>query len=163
MTDIDTVTPMRRTKTLIALAATAATAALFAGPSAALGSAGLTSAGALSSPTATTSSEEQIRYLPSGRKPVKLRIAYRGVCTVDCNVIARTTLVLPGPNIGPVTVSGAFDANEIFEAFIKLNGPALQALKQNRRAARLRTRITGIDLSNGVRDIDRRTFRFKRG
>jgi hypothetical protein len=148
---------------------TAATAAIViagpstASPSAASGSGGIVSVGGSWSPDASAAVETQVRYLPSGPKPVRLRIAYRGVCTVDCKVFARTTLVLPGPNIGPVNVSNSFAANQIFEAFIRLNRAGLAALNQNRRAARLRTRIRAIDLSTNEVDIDRRTFRFKHG
>jgi hypothetical protein len=71
--------------------------------------------------------------------------------------------VLPGPNVTTGPVSGSFDANQVFEAFIKLNRPALAALKRHRREARLRTRIRAVDLVSGVEDIDRRTFRFRTG
>jgi hypothetical protein len=155
---------VRRAKTIAALAMIAAiVATVIAGPSTASGSGGLISAGARFAPDASAAVESQVRYLPSGRKPVKLRIAYRGVCTVDCKVFARTTLVLPGPNIGPVNVSNSFSANQIFEAFIRLNGPGLAALRENRRVARLRTRIRAIDLATNEVDIDRRIFRFKHG
>jgi hypothetical protein len=155
---------VRRAKTIAALATSAATVAIvIAGPSTASGAGGIVSVGGGWSPDASAAVETQVRYLPSGRKPVRLRIAYRGVCTVDCKVFARTTLVLPGPNIGPVNVSNSFAANQIFEAFIRLNRAGLAALNQNRRAARLRTRIRAIDLSTNEVDIDRRTFRFKHG
>ncbi len=85
------------------------------------------------------------------------------MCTADCRVTVRTTLVLPGPNVEAGRISGDFDANVIFEAYMSLNAPARAALKQNRAKARLRTRIAAVDRTTGDTDADRRTFRIKRG
>jgi hypothetical protein len=85
------------------------------------------------------------------------------MCTADCRVTVRTTLVLPGPDVGTGRVSADFFANEIFEAYIVLNGPTRAALKRNRAKARLRTRISAVDRTTGDTDLDRRTFRIKRG
>ncbi len=99
---------------------------------------------------------------PCKPRPARCLI-YRGMCTADCRVTVRTTLVLPGPNVEAGRISGDFDANVIFEAYMSLNAPARAALKQNRAKARLRTRIAAVDRTTGDTDVDRRTFRIKRG
>jgi hypothetical protein len=158
---------VRRATTVTILALIAVLSAiLLAGPSNAAGpgtTGGLVAKGKTTSAGSSVLVETLVRYLPRRRLPVRRRIAYRGVCTADCNITARSTLVLPGPNIGPVSVSGSFGANEVFESFLKLNRPALAALKRHRRKARLRTRIFAVDLTTGDTDTDRRTFRFKHG
>jgi len=168
---------VRRAKTITALVVVAASAAILAGgPASATGSTGLVSVGSGSFPRAGAASEEQVRYLPRRRLPIRMKcpkgsgaagrylcLNYFGTCTVDCKLFARTTLVLPGPNIGPENASASFDANQVFVAYIRLTRAGLAALKQHRRKARLRTRIRAIDLATNEVDIDRRTFRFKTG
>ena len=154
---------MRRAKTLTALAGTAAiSAAILAGSAPASVSGGLSPV-AGSGPLASSADESLVRYLPSRRKPVKRRIAFLGQCSADCKLRVRMTLVLPGPNLGPVVVTGILDVETkpVFQGFMVLNRPALRALKANRRAARFRTRVRAVDVVTGEVDIDRRTFRFK--
>ena len=158
---------MRRVKTVTVLALVAAVSAvwLVAGSSASGPGAtgGLVAKGKTTGASSSVVVETLVRYLPRRRLPVQRRIAYRGVCTADCSITARSTLVLPGPNIGPVSVSNTFSANQVFEAFLKLNRPGLAALKRYRNEARLRTRISAVDSTTGDTDVDRRTFRFKHG
>jgi hypothetical protein len=156
---------VRRAKTLTVLAAAAAiSTAVLAAPASASVSGGLTPA-AGSGPIATSADESLVRYLPSGRKPVKRRIAFLGECTLDCKLFVRMTLVLPGPNVGPVNVTGTLDVETkpVFQGWIQLNRPALRALKANRREARFRTRVRAVDVVTGEVDVDRRSFRFKTG
>jgi hypothetical protein len=84
------------------------------------------------------------------------------VCSADCQVSARLTLVLPGPNLGPVFASKSFPANLVFKAYIKLNRAGLALLRKYRDVARLRTRIHAVDMNTGDTDTDRHAFRFKR-
>jgi len=154
---------VRRAKTLTALiAAAAVSSAILSGAAPASVSGGLSQV-AGPGPLATSADESLVRYLPSGRKPVKRRIAFLGECSVDCKLTVRMTLVLPGPNLGPRIVTGTIDAETkpVFQAWLQLNRPALQALKANRRAARFRTRVRAVDVVTGEVDVDRRTFRFK--
>jgi hypothetical protein len=163
---------VRGLKLITGLCAAAALSALsFAGVSAAASTTGgLRAVAAGADSTATAAAESLVRYLPRGRLPVKRRIAYRGVCQTSapnppdnfCSVVSRTTLVLPGPNLGPITLSNSFSNNQVFEVHFTLNGPAFKALKKYRNKARLRTRLRATDLTNGSVDVDRRTFRFKR-
>lgn len=113
------------------------------------------------SPTATKSGEDLVRYLTKGKLKPGKRIAYRVVCSADCNLTVTSTLVLPGPNLGPSSESGSFPAGTVVEAFLKLNGPAQSAIKDNIGAAKLRTRVDATSTVDGSTDTDQRTFKFK--
>jgi hypothetical protein len=72
-------------------------------------------------PKAQASAEDLVTYLTKGKlKPAK-RIPYRFVCSEDCFVTATSTLVLKGPNLGPVASSGQFPAGQVIEVFLKPN------------------------------------------
>ena len=139
---------IRRGTTAIA-AGTAAAALLWAAP-----------AGA-GSPQAKASGEDLLSYLTKGKLKPGKRIAYRVVCSADCQLTATSTLVLKGPDLGPASDSGAFPAGQIAEAFLKLNGPARSAIKDNIGASKLRTTVTAISTIDGTTDTDSRTFKFK--
>jgi hypothetical protein len=127
-------------------------------------------------PLAGAADEDLVRYLP----PLRLKIGakcpkgsgvagrhrcliYYGTCTADCKVTVRSVVVLPGPNLPPLTSSGSFDADQVFQAYLVLNRAALSAIRENRRQSRLRSRIQATDLVTAETDVDRRAFRFKRG
>jgi hypothetical protein len=112
-------------------------------------------------PTATASGEELVRYLTTGKLKPGKRIAYQVVCGADCEVTATTTLVLKGPDVGPVQVAAQFAPQEIAEAFIKPNKAARAAIKADIGASKLRTEVTARNLATGEIDTDTRTFRFK--
>ena len=140
---------LTRRGTTAVVVATAATLLLGAAP-----------AGA-GSPKAKASGEDLVSYLTVGKLKPGKHIAYRAVCSADCQLTATSTLVLKGPNLGPVSVSGAFPAGQVAEAFLKLNGPARQAIKDNIGASKLRTSVTATSTVDGTTDTDNRTFKFK--
>jgi hypothetical protein len=120
-----------------------------------------TPAGA-SVPPAAPAAEDLVRYLTDGRLKPDKRVSYFAECSSDCQLTARTTLVLKGPDLPPVTVTGQLRAGQVAEAFLKPNRAARRAIRSNLSAARLRTVVKATDALTGEVDIDRRTFRFKR-
>jgi hypothetical protein len=115
------------------------------------------------SPVANVSADTEglVSYVTAGKLKPGKRIVYRFVCSTECQVTASSTLVLNGPNLGPVVDSGMFSAGEIAQAFLKPNGTAREAIKSNIGASKLRTSITATNAA-GATDTDTRTFRFKR-
>jgi hypothetical protein len=105
--------------------------------------------------------EGLVSYLTTGKLKPGKRITYRFVCSTACQVTASSTLVLKGPNLGPVVDSGMFAAGEVGAAFLKPNGAARDAIKDHIGASKLSTRLVAVD-SAGATDTDTRTFRFKR-
>jgi len=121
----------------------------------------LAPAGAGAGPTASKSGEELVRYLTKGKlKPAK-RIEYRVVCAADCAITATSTLVLKGPNLGPIASSGQFPAGQIIEVFLKPNKAARAAIKDSGKAAKLKTKVNVTNLATGETDSDARSFGFK--
>jgi hypothetical protein len=139
---------MRRRGTAVAVACAVAAVLLPALPAAA-------------SPTAQTSAEDLVSFLTKGKLKPGKRIAFRFVCSEDCFVTATSTLVLKGPNLGPIASSGQFPAGQIIEAFLKPNRPARDAIKDNIGASKLRTSVTATSTGTGETDTDNRTFKFK--
>jgi hypothetical protein len=119
-------------------------------------------AGALAMAAPASAGEDLISYQTKGKMKPSKRIAYQVVCTADCQVTATSTLVLPGPNLGPVSVTGAFAAGQVAEAYLKPNKPARDAIKDNIAKAKLRTEVTATNVATGETDTDKRTFKFKR-
>lgn len=165
----------RKRLTLLAVAAAAA-AVWLAAPSLASSGASGGAAGAGPNASAAALDEALVRYLPRWRIPVRMKcpedagaasgryrcLKFRGACAEVCNVRARMTVVLPGPNIGPVVASRDLAEDKlVFVAFVILNKPALAAIKQNREKARFRTKLRALS-EDGDYDVDRRSFRFKR-
>jgi hypothetical protein len=105
--------------------------------------------------------EGLVSYLTAGKLKPGKRIAYRFVCSTACQVTATSTLVLKGPNLGPVVDTGMFGAGEVGAAFLRPNGAARDAIKDHIGASKLRTWLVAID-ATGATDTDTRTFRFKR-
>jgi hypothetical protein len=116
----------------------------------------------LASPTATASADDEslVAYLPAGKLKVAKRISYRFECLTECQVTTASTLVLKGPNLGPVVDSGMFAAGQVAEAFLKPNRAARQAIRKHIGASKLRTSISAINAA-GATDTDTYTFRFK--
>ena len=108
-------------------------------------------------------SEGLLRYVTNGKLKLGKRIAYRFVCSTECQVTATSTLVLRGPNVGPIVDSGSFPAGQIIEVFLKPNKSARRAIRRNLGASKLRTSVTAINPGPyGENDTDTRVFRFKR-
>jgi hypothetical protein len=107
--------------------------------------------------------EGLLSYVTTGKLKLGKRIAYRLVCSTDCQVTATTTLVLRGPDVGPVVDTGSFPAGETFEVFLRPNKAARRAIRRHIRASKLRTSVTAVNpgpYSEG--DTDTRVFRFRR-
>ena len=108
-------------------------------------------------------SEGQLSYVTTGKLKLGKRIAYRFVCSTECQVTATSTLVLKGPDVGPIVDSGSFPAGQIIEVFLKPNKSARRTIKRNLGASKLRTSVTAITPGPyGENDTDTRVFRFKR-
>ncbi len=110
--------------------------------------------------TASADLEGLVSYLTTGKLKPGKRITYRFVCSTACQVTATSTLVLDGPNVGPVVDTGMFAAGEVGATFLKPNGPARSAIKAHIGSSKLRTRIAAVD-ATGATDTDERLFRFK--
>jgi hypothetical protein len=111
--------------------------------------------------TASADVEGLVSYLTAGKLKPGKRITYRFSCSTACQVTASSTLVLKGPNLGPVVDTGMFAAGEVGAAFLKPNGPARDAIKDHIGASKLSTRLFAVDATGGT-DTDKRTFHFKR-
>ena len=118
---------------------------------------GLTSTGA----KAATEYDNLVAYLSFGKLKVGKRISYQFVCASDCQVTARSTLVLPGPNLGPVVDTGIFAAGQTGRETLTLNKAARSMIKSHLGASKLRTSLT-TSTSTGQTDSDTRVFKFKR-
>jgi hypothetical protein len=101
-----------------------------------------------------------VSYVTAGKLKPGKRITYRFACSTACQVTASATLVLKGPNLGPVSDTGMFTAGEVGAAFLKPNGAARDAIKDHIGGSKLRTSLFAVD-ATGATDTDTRTFRFK--
>lgn len=106
--------------------------------------------------------EGLLSYVTTGKLKLGKRIAYRFVCSAECQVTATSTLVLRGPDVGPAVDTGLFPAGEIIEAFLKPNKSARGAIRRNIGASKLRTSVTATNPATGATDTDTRIFRFRR-
>jgi hypothetical protein len=102
-----------------------------------------------------------LAYLTVGKLKPGKRITYKVVCSADCQLTASSTVILKGPDLGPVTSSGQFGANQVAEVFLKPNKPARRAIKANLGASKLKTKVRATNPTTGEVDTDTRTFRFK--
>ena len=108
-------------------------------------------------------SEGLLSYVTTGKLKLKKRIAYKFVCSTECQVTATTTLVLRGPDVGPIVDTGVFPAGQIIEVFLRPNKSARRAIQRNIGASKLRTSVTAINPGPyGENDTDTRVFRFRR-
>jgi hypothetical protein len=104
-----------------------------------------------------------LSYVTTGKLKVGKRISYKFVCSMECQVTATSTLVLRGPDVGPVVDTGLFPAGEIIEAFLKPNKSARRSIRRHIGASKLRTSVTAINTGPyGENDTDTRVFRFRR-
>jgi hypothetical protein len=110
------------------------------------------------SPAADT--EDLVSYVTVGKLKPGKRIAYKFVCSTECQVTATSTLVLKGPNLGPAVDTGMFSSGQIAEAFLKPNKAARAAINAHIGASKLRTSIRASNAA-GATDTDTRAFRFK--
>jgi 3D (Asp-Asp-Asp) domain-containing protein len=106
--------------------------------------------------------EALLNYVTTGKLKLGKRISYRFVCSADCQVTATSTLVLRGPDVGPVVDTGSFPAGEIIEAFLKPNKSARRSIRRNIGSSKLRTSVTATNSATGATDTDTRVFRFRR-
>lgn len=113
-------------------------------------------------PTGPPAAEDLLSYVTTGKLKLGKRIAYRLMCSAECQVTATSILVLRGPNVGPVADTGAFPGGEIIEAFLRPNKSARRAIRRHIGASKLRTSVTATDPATGLSDTDTRVFRFWR-
>jgi hypothetical protein len=90
----------------------------------------------------------------------KLRAPIR--CPMVCDVKATWTLVVPGPNVGPHTITGRLDPAAPRDLVITLNGPAVSFLKAHIRSSNLKVKVRAMDPATGAVAFARKTFGFKR-
>ena len=108
-------------------------------------------------------SEGVLSYVTTGKLKVGKRIAYKLVCSKECQVTATTTLVLRGPDVGPFVDTASFPAGETIVVSLKPNKSARRAIRRHIRASKLRTSVTAVHPGPyGESDTDTRVFRFKR-
>ena len=108
-------------------------------------------------------SEGLLSYVTTGKLKLKKRITYKFMCSTECQVTATTTLVLRGPDVGPIVDTGLFPAGQIIEVFLKPNKSARRAIRKHIGASKLRTSVTAINPGPyGENDTDMAIFRFKR-
>ena len=108
-----------------------------------------------------TEYDSLVAYWPAAKLKVGKRIQYRFVCANACQLTARSTLVLPGTNLGPYVDTGQFAAGQIGHQFLFLHKSDRVAIASHLGASKLRTAITASD-STGATDSDTRVFRFRR-
>jgi hypothetical protein len=113
-------------------------------------------------PTGQPDAEALLSYVTVGKLKLGKRIAYRFVCSAECQVTATSTLVLRGPDVGPVVDTGLFPAGEDIEVFLKLNKSARRAIRRHIPASKLRTSVTTTNPATGLTDTDTRVFGFRR-
>ena len=107
-------------------------------------------------------SEGVLSYVTTGKLKVGKRIAYKLMCSTECQVTATTTLVLRGPDVGPVVDTALFPAGKTIVVFLKPNKSARRAIRRHIRASKLRTSVTAVKPGPyGESDTDTRIFRFK--
>jgi hypothetical protein len=111
--------------------------------------------------TAATEYDSLVAYWPAGKLKVGKRITYRFVCASDCQVTARSTLVLPGQNQGPVADTAIFSAGQIGRETLKPTKATRSMIASHLRTSKLRTSITA-STTTGLTDSDSRVFRFRR-
>ena len=117
-------------------------------------------AGAGEGPTASSSGEELVRYLTKGKLKRDNRIEYRVVCAADCQLTATSSVVLNGPNLRPVRLTGTFVAGQV-RFFLEPNKAARAAIRESGGSAKLVTKVSATNTLTGEIDTDRRNFRFK--
>ncbi|HEY6638550.1 MAG TPA: hypothetical protein VIZ61_12775 [Solirubrobacterales bacterium] len=107
--------------------------------------------------------EDLLSYVTTSKLKLKKRIAYRFVCSTECQVTATTTLVLRGPDVGPIVDTDLFPAGQVIEVFLKPNKSARKSIRRHIGASKLRTSVTAVNPSPyGETDTDTRIFRFRR-
>jgi hypothetical protein len=113
-------------------------------------------------PTVQPDAEALLSYVTVGKLKLGKRIAYRFVCSAECQVTATSILVLRGPDVGPAVDTGLFPAGEVIEVFLKLNKSARRDIRRHIRASKLRTSVTTTNPATGLTDTDTRVFGFRR-
>jgi hypothetical protein len=130
---------------------------------AALVAAAAPSAGGVASQPNATASSGFVQIGGPKRLHARKQLKVPVTCSVVCDLKARFTLVLPGPNVGPQVVTGTLYPGIRKALFITLNRPALRALKDNIGRSKLKVRAHATDQDTGATATDFKIFRFKRG
>ena len=104
-----------------------------------------------------------LNYVTTGKLKLGKRIAYQFVCSTECQVTATSTLVLRGPDVGPIVDTGLFPAGQTIEVFLMPNKSARRSIRRHIGASELRTSVTATNPAPyGDNDTDTRVFRFRR-
>ena len=102
-----------------------------------------------------------INYVSGKKLKIGKRIQILVVCSVNCNVVSKSTIKGPGVKLRG-NVSGPLQAGVPGGPFFKPNGPLLKAMKRFPGRFRLVNRITATDPTTGATDAISRSFRLKR-
>lgn len=100
-------------------------------------------------------------YAPGGKLKIAKRFAFRFACSIECSLRATSRLVLPGPDLGPVTSFGTFQPGQQAEVYFLPNRAAREAMIRSRGLAVLKSRIEATDLSTGTVEVHTRDFGFR--
>jgi hypothetical protein len=138
----------------IALACTAAVAALLTA-----------AAPAGAGPNATASGEELVTFLTTGKLKVKNPISYQFICgataPAGCIVDIEAVFVVKGPNV-TVNSAGILSAQQIGIHEISTGKSFRRYLKDHLKSSKLRSTITATNTVTGEVDTDEQTFKFKK-
>lgn len=115
---------------------------------------------AVGGPTASKSGAI-INYVSGAKLKIGKRIQIVVVCSVDCNVVSKSTIKGPGVKLRG-NVSGSLLAGVPGGPFFKPNGPLVKAMKATPGKFRLINSITAKDPATGATDAISRSFRLKR-
>jgi len=102
-----------------------------------------------------------INYVSGTKLKIGKRMQIVVVCSVDCNVVSKSTIKGPGVKLRG-NVSGSLLAGVPGGPFFKPNGPLLKAMKATPGKFRLINSITATDPATGATDAISRSFRLKR-
>jgi hypothetical protein len=102
-----------------------------------------------------------INYVSGTKLKIGKRMQIVVVCSVDCNVVSKSTIKGPGVKLRG-NVSGSLLAGVPGGPFFKPNGPLLKAMKRSPGRFRLINSITATDPATGATDAISRSFRLKR-
>jgi hypothetical protein len=113
-------------------------------------------------PGARAAATDFIQLPTQGRLNARHHFRVSVGCTVDCSVVARTKIFLPGKDLQFRPLSGQIQGGFVRPILYTLSGSFLRRLRANVGRARLRITVTGSDLATAEQDSAVRFYRFKR-
>ena len=110
----------------------------------------------------SANNEDLIRYTGPKRIKIEKRMKYFLVCTADCDVTVSSTLVVPGPDVGPLVDQKPFEAGTRIQALVIVKSKAgRRFLRDNADSSRIKSKVSATDIATGDTDTDKRSFKFK--